>query len=64
MDPTRATSPAGNDTQPDLPHSLLFVPKFTQAREPRPLNRDGTPVNDAVRKSSFSAGANLSLIHI
>ncbi len=60
MDPTRATSPAGNDTQPDLPHSMLFVPKFTQAREPRPLNRDGTPV-DAVHKSSFSAGANASL---
>ena len=50
MDPTRATSPAGsNDTPPDLPHSMLFVPKFTKAREPRPLNRDGTPVNDAVR---------------
>ena len=45
MDPTRATSPAGsNDTPPpDLPHSMLFVPKFTKAREPRPLNRDGTP---------------------
>ena len=46
MDPTRATSPAGSDgTPPDLPHSMLFVPKFTKAREPRPLNRDGTPVN-------------------
>ena len=47
MDPTRATSPTGsqgsNET-PDLPHSMLFVPKFTKAREPRPLNRDGTPV--------------------
>ena len=52
MDPTRATSPTGsqgsNET-PDLPHSMLFVPKFTKAREPRALNRDGTPVNDAVR---------------
>ena len=60
MDPTRATSPTGsqgsNDT-PDLPHSMLFVPKFTKAREPRALNRDGTPVNDAVRKSSFGAAA-------
>ena len=61
MDPTRATSPAGSqrgdDTpQPDLPHSMLFVPKFTKAREPRPLNRDGTPV-DAVHKSSFGAAA-------
>ena len=46
MDPTRATSPAGSDgTPPDLPHSMLFVPKFTKAREPRPLNRDGTPVD-------------------
>ena len=48
MDPTRATSPTGsqgsNET-PDLPHSMLFVPKFTKAREPRPLNRDGTPVD-------------------
>ena len=50
MDPTRATSPAGsqrgeNTPQPDLPHSMLFVPKFTKAREPRPLNRDGTPLS-------------------
>ena len=55
MDPTRATSPAGNDTQPDLPHSMLFVPKFTQAREPRPLNRDGTPVNPELNREPSPA---------
>ena len=53
MDPTRATSPTGsqgsNET-PDLPHSMLFVPKFTKAREPRPLNRDGTPVNPELNR--------------
>ena len=59
MDPTRATSPAGsqgsNDTQPDLPHSMLFVPKFTKAREPRPLNRDGTPVNPELNREPLPA---------
>ena len=59
MDPTRATSPAGsqgsNDTQPDLPHSMLFVPKFTKAREPRPLNRDGTPVNPELNREPAPA---------
>ena len=59
MDPTRATSPAGsqgsNDTQPDLPHSMLFVPKFTKAREPRPLNRDGTPVNPELNREPSPA---------
>ena len=55
MDPTRATSPGGNGTQPDLPHSMLFVPKFTQAREPRPLNRDGTPVNPELNREPAPA---------
>ena len=58
MDPTRATSPTGsqgsNET-PDLPHSMLFVPKFTQAREPRPLNRDGTPVNPELNREPAPA---------
>ena len=59
MDPTRATSPAGsqgsNDTQPDLPHSMLFVPKFTKARELRPLDRDGTPVNPELNREPSPA---------
>ena len=60
MDPTRATSPAGsqrgeNTPQPDLPHSMLFVPKFTKAREPRPLNRDGTPVNPELNREPSPA---------
>ena len=56
MDPTRATSPAGSDgTPPDLPHSMLFVPKFTKAREPRPLNRDGTPVNPELNREPSPA---------
>ena len=46
-----------NDTQPDLPHSMLFVPKFTQAREPRPLNRDGTPVNPELNREPSPADA-------
>ena len=58
MDPTRATSPTGsqgsNET-PDLPHSMLFVPKFTKAREPRPLNRDGTPVNPELNREPSPA---------
>ena len=59
MDPTRATSPASqgsNDTPPpDLPHSMLFVPKFTKAREPRALNRDGTPVNPELNREPSPA---------
>ena len=60
MDPSRATSPAGSrgssDTPPpDLPHSMLFVPKFTKAREPRPLNRDGTPVNPELNREPSPA---------
>ena len=60
MDPTRATSPTvsqgSNDTPPpDLPHSMLFVPKFTKAREPRPLNRDGTPVNPELNREPSPA---------
>ena len=57
MDPTRATSPAGsNDTPPpDLPHSMLFVPKFTKAREPLPLNRDGTPVHPELNREPSPA---------
>ena len=58
MDPTRATSPTGsqgsNET-PDLPHSMLFVPKFTKAREPRALNRDGTPVNPELNREPSPA---------
>ena len=58
MDPARATSPTGsqgsNDT-PDLPHSMLFVPKFTKAREPRALNRDGTPVNPELNREPSPA---------
>ena len=56
MDPTRATSSAGSqDTPPDLPHAMLFVPKFTKAREPRPLNRDGTPVNPELNREPSPA---------
>ena len=55
MDPRR--SPGSNDTQPDLPHSMLFVPKFTKAREPRPLNRDGTPVNPELNREPSPADA-------
>ncbi len=58
MDPARATSPTGsqgsNET-PDLPHSMLFVPKFTKAREPRALNRDGTPVNPELNREPSPA---------
>ena len=58
MDPARATSPTGsqgsNET-PDLPHSMLFVPKFTKAREPRALNRDGTPVNPELNREPSHA---------
>ena len=57
MDPPQHSSGSQDSAEKlDLPPSSLFVPKFTKAREPRPLNRDGTPV-DAVHKSSFGAAA-------
>ena len=34
---------------------MLFVPKFTKAREPRPLNRDGTPVNPELNREPAPA---------
>ena len=46
MDPPQHSSGSQDSAEKlDLPPSSLFVPKFTKAREPRPLNRDGTPMN-------------------
>ena len=45
MDPPQHSSGSQDSAEKlDLPPSSLFVPKFTKAREPRPLNRDSTPV--------------------
>ena len=34
---------------------MLFVPKFTKARELRPLDRDGTPVNPELNREPSPA---------
>ena len=40
MDPPQHSSGSQDSAEKlDLPPSSLFVPKFTKAREPRPLNR-------------------------
>ena len=56
MDPPQHSSGSQDSAEKlDLPPSSLFVPKFTKAREPRPLNRDGTPVNPELNREPSPA---------
>ena len=56
MDPPQHSSGSQDSAEKlDLPPSSLFVPKFTKAREPRPLNRDGTPMNHELTRVPSAA---------
>ena len=56
MDPRQHSSGSQDSAEKlDLPPSSLFVPKFTKAREPRPLNRDGTPMNHELTRVPSAA---------
>lgn len=56
MDPRQHRSGSQDSAETlDLPPTSMFVPKFTKAREPRPLNRDGTPMNGELTRVPSAA---------
>ena len=65
MDPRQHSSGSQDSAEKlDLPPSSLFVPKFTKAREPRPLNRDGTPMNHELTRVPSAADLPPLTLHV